>query len=225
LAYIKQLEEVMYGDTMLCHLATAESAHPKVKALAERLRGEDHFFSSNDQIIRDCFARFFPGYQDYVTCIRYQEIEKMPSLEECKKRFVNYVLDSNGYSAAEPLSSYQKRNSFTFEEPERLEVKGRTAYPGKASGKVKIVRLLKDLTLVQKGDILVTPMTTPAYTLSLHKVAGIITDEGGILCHAAIIARELKIPCVIGTKNATKLLKDGDLVEANAENGIVRKIK
>lgn len=89
------------------------------------------------------------------------------------------------------------------------------------------MRIIHDPTadnIFHQGDILVTGMTRPEYIHLAKKSAGIITDAGGILSHAAITARELKIPCIIGTKNATQILKDGDLVEVDADNGIVRKI-
>ena len=74
---------------------------------------------------------------------------------------------------------------------------------------------------VNKGDILVASMTTPDYIPAMKKAAAIITDEGGITCHAAIIAREFNIPCIIGTKNATKTLKDNNIIEVNANNGTI----
>ena len=70
-----------------------------------------------------------------------------------------------------------------------------------------------------------TEMTTPEFVPAMLKAAAIITDEGGITCHAAIVAREMKKPCIIGTKIATKVLKDGDLVEVNADNGVVKLVK
>jgi len=71
-------------------------------------------------------------------------------------------------------------------------------------------------------DIIVAVMTRPDYVPAMKKAAAIITDEGGITCHAAIISRELKKPCVIGTKIATQVLNDGDLVEVDADEGVVR---
>lgn len=87
------------------------------------------------------------------------------------------------------------------------------------------MRIVHDPTadnIFHQGDILVTGMTRPEYIHLAKKSAGIITDAGGILSHAAITARELKIPCIIGTKHATKILKDGDVVQVDAENGVVR---
>ena len=104
------------------------------------------------------------------------------------------------------------------------EIKGNIAYSGKIRGRVKVVITKADIGKVEAGDILVTPMTTPDFITAMEKAAAFVTDEGGITCHASIIAREMKKPCVIGTKKATKVLKDGDLVEVDAEKGIVRKV-
>ena len=77
---------------------------------------------------------------------------------------------------------------------------------------------------MKENSILVTSMTSPEQTVFLQKCAAIITNEGGILSHAAIIAREMGKPCIIGTKIATEVFKDGDLVEVNATEGIIRKL-
>jgi len=101
---------------------------------------------------------------------------------------------------------------------------GTVANPGgKIKGKVKIVRSSGDYKK-GTGFILVSPMTMPDIALILKKAKAIITDEGGLTSHAAIISRELNIPCVIGTKIATKVFKDGDKVEVDATKGIVKKI-
>ncbi len=105
------------------------------------------------------------------------------------------------------------------------EIKGISASRGKASGIVKIVRGVSDLAKVNKGDIIVAVMTHPDYVIAMHKAAAIVTDEGGITSHAAIVSRELRIPCIVGTKNATKVLKDGDRIEIDATAGLVTKVK
>jgi len=101
-------------------------------------------------------------------------------------------------------------------------IKGKTAYPGFTKGRVRIITSNRDLDTIQNGEVLVTNMTTPEFVPALQKVAAFITNEGGILSHAAIVARELKRPCVIGTKNATKKLRTGDEVEVDATNGMVK---
>jgi pyruvate,water dikinase len=84
---------------------------------------------------------------------------------------------------------------------------------------------VSDLSKMEGGDILVSPMTTPEFVPAMRRASAIVTDEGGITCHAVIVSRELGIPCIIGTKIATRVLKDGDEVEVDAEKGVVRIIK
>lgn len=104
------------------------------------------------------------------------------------------------------------------------EVKGNCAYKGKISGKVQLIMNKSNISNMVSGNILVTSMTTPEFLPAMNLASAFVTDEGGITCHAAIVARELKKPCVIGTKIATKVFKDGDLIEVDAENGIIKKI-
>ena len=105
------------------------------------------------------------------------------------------------------------------------ELNGMCASLGSVTGRVKVCINAAEISKVEKGDILVTSMTRPEFVPAMKKAAAIITDEGGITSHAAVISRELKIPCVIGTKIATKVLKDGDLVMVNANHGIVKILK
>lgn len=101
---------------------------------------------------------------------------------------------------------------------------GTVANTGTAVGRVAICRDLDSINKVQSGDILVTSMTRPEYMATIKKAAAIVTDEGGITCHAAIVARELGIPCIIGTKIATQVLKDGMQVAVRANHGTVIKL-
>jgi phosphohistidine swiveling domain-containing protein len=105
------------------------------------------------------------------------------------------------------------------------ELVGFTASRGNATGRVRILESAEEIGKIEEGDVLIAVMTRPDYLPAMQKAAAFVTDEGGITCHAAIIAREMKKPCIIGTKIATKTFKDGDMVEVDADNGIVRKIK
>lgn len=120
----------------------------------------------------------------------------------------------------------QKLGHFHPKEKEATskEIRGSTANKGKAIGTVKVIRELSEISKVEKGDILVASMTVPQYIPAMEKAAALVTDEGGITCHAAIVSRELGVPCIVGTGNATKLLKDGDRVEVDANQGTVRKL-
>ena len=102
-------------------------------------------------------------------------------------------------------------------------IRGLGASPGLASGTVKIVNSLDELDKIQDGDVMVVDMTTPDMVPAMKRANGIVTDEGGVTCHAAIISRELAIPCVVGTGNATSTLKEGSEVTADGKKGLVYK--
>lgn len=102
------------------------------------------------------------------------------------------------------------------------EVRGKSASPGKVKGKARICHTAIDARIVEEGDILMTSMTTPDYVPAMKRAGAIVTDEGGVLCHAAIISRELGKPCVIATKIATQIFKNGDMVEVDADSGIIK---
>jgi len=103
-------------------------------------------------------------------------------------------------------------------------VKGNVASKGRAKGPAKIVMHPTQITKVERGDVLVAPMTSPDFVVGMLKAVAIVTDHGGITSHAAIVSRELGLPCVVGTKIATKVFVDGDMLEVDAEEGLVKKI-
>ncbi len=110
---------------------------------------------------------------------------------------------------------------------------GQTASKGKITGMVKIIpvdysnpdRINIEIEKMKQGDILVAETTAPELIVACKKAGAIITDMGGLMSHAAIVSREFGIPCIVGARNASKILKDGDMVEIDANNGVVRIIK
>lgn len=134
--------------------------------------------------------------------------------------------------------TYLDDNTFTVsfeydvskDEGLKREVKGQIANPGIARGNVIIFKeglgsLAEKMEAMHKGNVLVATNTSPDLMTAIHKASAIVTNEGGLLSHAAVVSREFNIPCIIGTKIATKVFKDGDLVEVDANKGIVRRIK
>lgn len=103
-------------------------------------------------------------------------------------------------------------------------IKGQVGNKGIATGKVKVILANTEFDKMEIGDVLVTTMTTPDFVILMQKASAIVTDIGGLLCHAAIVSREINKPCVIGTKNGTQILKDGDMVEVDANKGTVTKL-
>ncbi len=104
------------------------------------------------------------------------------------------------------------------------ELKGMPACAGKAKGVVKIINNIEQMTKMSRGDVLVSAATSPDLVPAMKKAVAIITNEGGIMCHAAIISRELNIPCIVGVKNANIILKDGETIEVDATKGVIRKL-
>jgi phosphohistidine swiveling domain-containing protein len=178
-----------------------------------------------------------------------QKKKKIPFKELCyyrSKEIIELLKHNKKINAGKRFKGfavyYHKRKGITYLEGKKAndlmrpyleikvkkgikELRGLVVSSGKAKGKVKILYTPKKLSKMKKGNILVAPMTSPDYITAMRKAAAVITDEGGMTCHAAIVSRELKIPCIVATKIATKVLKDNDLVEVDAEKGIVKVIK
>jgi len=123
-----------------------------------------------------------------------------------------------GDEAREFLS---KQNIIREEITDVRVMEGDCASPGRASGHAKIINIPQDMAKMEEGDVLISVATNPDLVPAIKKASAIVTDVGGITCHAAIVSRELGIPCVIGTKIATKALKDGDIVNVDATHGKV----
>ena len=150
------------------------------------------------------------------------ELQRRHDLSVC-------LWDSNGNTSYVPEEQTKKFiTSHIQENPEldkSVKLHGTCACVGKYTGAAKIVLSSTHITKVEKGDVLIAPMTSPDYVIGMKKAGAIVTDEGGITCHAAIVSRELRVPCVVGTGRATKVFKDGDLVEVNAHHASIKLIK
>jgi len=134
------------------------------------------------------------------------------------------------FSAYGQTSALSKKldSSYTItkEKKEKNDIiKGQIAYPGHAKGYVKLINSAEDMKKFEKGNILISRSTNPSLLPAMKLSDAIVTDAGGLTCHAAIVAREMKKPCVVGTKVATQILKDGDLVEVDAKKGIIKVLK
>lgn len=144
-----------------------------------------------------------------------------------KKRLKNFlVIDGKKTRIFEGGEAKIRFKEFNFEKKftskNMEELIGTTANLGEAKGRVKIINFKSEMGKMQKGDIIVSQATGPELLPAMRKAAAIVTNEGGITCHAAIVSRELGIPCVIGTKIATQVLKDGDEIEVDANKGLIK---
>jgi len=170
--------------------------------------------------------------QKYAHCLLKKEMgkalleNKLIPLKILKTRFKRTVaFVDNGeikLTTGKEAEDFLEKEGIREEKLKIKEFKGKIANPGKVKGRARIIPGPKEFKKMKRGDILVTHMTTPEFTPILKKAKAIVTDEGGITSHAAIVSRELGIPCVIGTQIATKVLKDGQLVEVDANKGVVK---
>ena len=187
----------------------------------------------NEEIIPKVETWFLKNNSDCLLltpeeCINYKTKNKRVSSKIQKNRnsasFSYFNCSGSVVFIGEKALFYDKKFNQTILNrfKQRNIIKGKTAYIGKYQGIVRVVINFSYFKKLKKGEVLVTPMTLPKYNHFIYKAGAIITDEGAVLSHAAIISRELKKPCVIGTKIATQVLKDGDLVEVDADKGVVK---
>lgn len=173
----------------------------------------------------------------YVSFVTFDEIKKMLDdknytldREVLETRSKGYIFLGDTVYTDVNIKTFFEKQGFYFmthsDEVMGQEIKGVVSSVGPSSikGTVSIILKNDEIPNFKDGNILVTVMTNPFFVSIMKKAKAIITDEGGVTCHAAIVARELKVPCVIGTKIATRLFKDGDRVEVDATSGIIRKI-
>ena len=132
-----------------------------------------------------------------------------------------YMLQARPITTLDKIDEVKHSESLDDEEERVVLTRGLGASPGLVSGTVKIIRELDELDKILDGDILVTTMTTPDMVPAMKRANGIVTDEGGVTCHAAIISRELGIPCVAGTGEATSVLEENSKITIDGKKGIV----
>jgi phosphohistidine swiveling domain-containing protein len=197
-----------------------------------KLRDESQgFVPGAEATVRKSLKKIYPSLGDLSALLEIEEIadNNLPSERILKERASGYFYTNNQLFMGETRSSIEKKFNIKLEKTVKTkdikELKGQSAFKGIAKGFVKIVYGTRQINKVKDGDIIVAPMTLPDILPAMKKAIAFITDEGGVVCHAAIIAREMKKPCIVGTKIATKVLKDGDLVEVDADKGVVRIIK
>jgi len=232
--FVNEVGEMMSGFFLMYYLSMYENEIILKDFLNKSfsLRQEDSFFDDVDKVLRNTLAKLYPKIEEYVTCILSEELEPdtIPSVEVCRNRFNHFfMLSGNMYETVSFKEFSAKHPDINFvkdivSESTINEFKGVVAFKGIVKGRVKVIWRKNQGNKINNGDILVAPMTTPSLLGAIKKAAAVVTDEGGITCHAAIVARELKKPCIIGTKIATQVLKDGDRVEVDADKGVVRKI-
>lgn len=169
-----------------------------------------------------------PEIGEFAWAVSLQEVlnNNFPTREILEKRVADKIIVFEDEVVSEPeFRNLQTKFDFELEKSGDIsnikEISGQVACKGKVVGRVRKVLKEVDVSKLEGGEILVTSMTLPTFAQAMKKAAAFVTDEGGITCHAAINAREMNKPCIIGTKIATQALKDGDVVEVDANTGKV----
>ena len=154
-----------------------------------------------------------------------EKIDELKDKISKRKKQVFFAVTTEGYcitggkEADKYFKHYRQQQS-----KETSELRGVAASPGEATGVARVVYTAKDMKNFQAGEILVANQTTPDFVPIMKKAAAIVTEQGGITSHAAVVSRELKKPCVIGTKIATKAFQTGDKIKVDANEGIAQKL-
>jgi len=202
----------------------------KARVVTEKL----DLFNTTDNILRS-YSNFIARKTSYSqNSTEFLTIEEMieflknnilPQEQELKERSKGLVIFYEGNKSTFLTNARYRAFMDLLVNRYKSDINGNTAYGGVARGIARVVFDPRTVRKFNKGDVLVTGMTRPEFLPLMKKASAFITDAGGLLSHAAIVARELKKPCILATEIATKVIKDGDLVEVNADKGMVRILK
>ena len=204
----------------------------ELKAMALKAREDTQEYNEAfEPVIKEFLETNYSSIKGYYRFVMPDEVWEnkifnRDYLESIKPRKKGYVYYEDQLTLGDVEANAKKFGLellvSTKEYKDVKEFNGQIAQKGKVKGIVKVMTSIKQLDKVKEGEILVASMTMPNYLPAMKKAAAFVTDEGGITCHAAIVSREMKKPCVIGTKIATQVLKDGMEVEVDADKGIIR---
>jgi len=158
---------------------------------------------------------------DDATAIKIAKVGQKLHNHYGKPQDIEFAIEKDKFYVVQtrPITTLQNEAKKKFEITETPILQGEAASPGFASGQAILIKNQTEINRVKEGQILVITMTTPDFVPAMKKVAGIITDKGGQTSHAAIVSRELGTPCVVGTKTATKIIKEGDIVTIDGSTG------
>ncbi len=240
----KEMQETLKQQKEIFDSYKIHPAHQKIFKIVQdsfytRLLSKDaQFFGyySMDKIFKEVAKRTYLTMEQ-VRFLAHPDFERvlikgedLSQLASQRMKYSIHIADRGQtvYYSGEEAKKVRAKMKFFQEkniQKNNQELSGQPAFKGIVMGRVKIINKIQEMAKMHEGNILVSHMTNPSIVPAMKKAAGIITDLGGITCHAAIVARELKVPCIIGTKVATDVLHDGDEVEVDANRGVVKIIK
>lgn len=203
-----------------------EQIDPAVRERLALVRKESYFMDLERMLLGLIDARLdeLGSKAESRSLFPYEVTAGMPfpsqaELENRKVAWLQRVYDGQGEftSGDAAISAHRTIDQSAHSD----EIIGKPAFAGKVTAKAVVVNTLAELGKIRPGAVLVTKMTTVEFIPHIKDIAGIVTDEGGITCHAAILSREMRIPCIVGTSNATRIIRDGQTVVVDADTGRV----
>ncbi len=220
-----QMEGFPTADSYLEAIQTAKQTREQIEEIGPLLDEMSRKFAKAIlQKERIESAASLSPYVSYREISEYLQSGRPPDSSILLRRQHSFLVTNEGVST-EPLQDYltKKHDQLIVTETDKTakRISGKSAYSGVALGNAHIILHKGMFETFKEGEVLVASMTTPDYLPLMKKAAAFVTDEGGVTCHAAIVAREMKKPCVIGTKVATQVLKTGVRVEVDGFKGIV----
>ena len=229
--FVELIPEAMYYFSIMYYSVLNDKTSKAILKKAIEFRKNDIFFDKCDKLIRNSLVAINPKVEGLESAILLNEITNPPKLSLLIQRKNNFIVIGKKHAKIISLFNFLKKNSKYYFKQDRIKkelisnIKGIVAYGGHVTGEVIVIDKKEKINKFKNGQIIVSAMTTPELISIIREAKAIVTDEGGMLSHAAIISREMKKPCIIGTKIATQVLKDGDLVEVDADKGVVKIIK
>lgn len=229
-SYIEKIIEI-YPFTSLGQLAGHfNEMTQRVKDVLIEFREKYDYiiYKAIDYLILKVKEKLPKEYQAYIDFLKLEEAvnNNFPSIEELEKRKQGYIYYNGALYVTEDYDQFFCKQNISIAAKENALLTGTFTYYSGENIKGRVCKIMndKDFSNFKEKDIIVTPMTSPKFLSILKHCQAIITDEGGVTSHAAIISRELKIPCLVGTMGATKNLSTGDFIEITPR-GEVKKIK
>ncbi|MBU1915714.1 hypothetical protein KKC47_01120 [Patescibacteria group bacterium] len=203
--------------------------------LTLRQAGEPVFYILLGQLLKQISKRFsirssdlfFYTHDELLNLFAEKKV-RLATLEKRRRGFA--LITIRGQQMLVTGNKFKKLYAKITAVEKKGTLSGRTAVPGLVRGRARLIlhnrrRITRQVAAFKKGEILITEMTRPDTIAACRKSAAIITDEGGITSHAAVIAREFKIPCIVGVSQATQVIRTGDFIEVNATEGVVKILK
>lgn len=222
----KELQKIQSPSTKRLFLLLSEFVHLRTYTTENSDR---YFYYIKKTLLREISRRVGVSLEELLYCTP-QEVRGMlkggsySKAARQRRRGATFYFTEEGFSVYEGNGLALLKKLLPKPDAD-AELQGSVASSGTVRASVKIITSARQLDKLNKGEILVTKMTTPELVCAMEKASGIITDEGGVTCHAAIIAREYAIPCLVGTSVATQVLKDGMVVELDCIHGVCKIVK